>query len=78
MVALLTVMLRAALSSDLNHREASRDVAAVESTWSSCLPFGKTVISWRYSASQGAIEDKASGTQRVARGATTLGRRSPR
>ena len=28
---------------------------AVESTWSSCLPLGKTVISWRYSASQGAF-----------------------
>ena len=28
---------------------------AVESTWSSCLPLGKTVISWRYSASQGAL-----------------------
>jgi hypothetical protein len=26
---------------------------AVESTWSSCLPFGKTLISWRNSASQG-------------------------
>src|ERR1700731_460408 len=28
---------------------------AVESTWSSCLPLGKTVISWRYSASQGRL-----------------------
>src|SRR4029077_10739453 len=28
---------------------------AVESTWSSCLPLGKTVISCRYSASQGAF-----------------------
>src|SRR6266404_830591 len=28
---------------------------AVESTWSSCLPLGKMVISWRYSASQGAV-----------------------
>src|SRR5207237_3691339 len=28
---------------------------AVESTWSSCLPFGNTVISWRYSASHGAV-----------------------
>src|SRR6516164_7347591 len=28
---------------------------AVESTWSSCLPLGKTVISWRYSASQDAL-----------------------
>src|SRR4051794_27885219 len=27
---------------------------AVESAWSSCLPFGKTVSSWRYSASHGA------------------------
>jgi hypothetical protein len=26
----------------------------VESAWSSCLPFGKTVSSWRYSASHGA------------------------
>ena len=28
---------------------------AVESTWSLCLPLGKTVIAWRYSASQGAL-----------------------
>src|ERR1700756_221344 len=28
---------------------------AVESTWSSCLPFGKTVTSWRYSAIHGAV-----------------------
>src|SRR5947209_552079 len=28
---------------------------AVESTWSSCLPFGDTVISCRYSASHGAV-----------------------
>src|ERR1700724_1775102 len=31
---------------------------AVESTWSSCLPLGKTVISWRYSASQGALSGR--------------------
>src|ERR1700680_4663436 len=46
---------------DIGRLNQSRN-CAVESTWSSCLPLGKTVISWRYSASQGAASgmlDKA-------------------
>jgi hypothetical protein len=36
-------------------RLESVEKLGVESTWSSCLPLGKTVISWGYSASQGAL-----------------------
>src|ERR1700756_2254894 len=39
---------------DIGRLNQSRNWA-VESTWSSCLPLAKTVISWRYSASQGAL-----------------------